>query len=188
MRTQRPASQPSGLPSHFASNAACACRRTRHLSLAIQAITVLAPSTPKPACSATLRPHRRDGVTVAARRDAPVGVGTRNVPQDSPSQPFANPTPAIPAPDLSPSLLHIRLPPFCHSASPSSMGRRGMMSATITYGQRLRSLEHHQEAVGARRTPTTRIPKERRSLDVHVGKKSRPRTGRRSYLEIETPP
>src|ERR1700687_2664054 len=39
------------------------------------------------ACSASLRPHQRDGVTVAARRDAPVGVGTRNVPQDSPSPP-----------------------------------------------------------------------------------------------------
>jgi hypothetical protein len=29
----------------------------------------------------------KDGVTVAARRDAPVGVGTRNVPQDSPTPP-----------------------------------------------------------------------------------------------------
>jgi hypothetical protein len=31
--------------------------------------------------------HQRDGVTVAARRDAPGGVGTRNVPQDSPTPP-----------------------------------------------------------------------------------------------------
>jgi DNA-directed RNA polymerase subunit RPC12/RpoP len=57
-------------------------RRTHYLSLAIQAITVLARSTPQAACSAALRPHRRNGVTVAARRDAPIGVGTRNVPQD----------------------------------------------------------------------------------------------------------
>jgi hypothetical protein len=38
-------------------------------------------------CSAALRPHQRDGVTVAVRRDAPGGVGTRNVPQDSPTPP-----------------------------------------------------------------------------------------------------
>jgi hypothetical protein len=89
---QRPASPPFGLPSHVASNAACACGAQTILSPAIQAITVLARSTPPKktkwaACSASLRPHRRDGVTVAARRDAPMGVGTRNVPQDSPAPP-----------------------------------------------------------------------------------------------------
>jgi hypothetical protein len=58
------------------------------LSLAIQAITVLAPSTPpRRGAPSALRPHRRDGVTVAARRDAPAGVGTRNVPKDSPTPP-----------------------------------------------------------------------------------------------------
>ena len=42
------------------------------------------------AASGVLRfasPPSKNGVTVAARRDAPGGVGTRNVPQDSPSPP-----------------------------------------------------------------------------------------------------
>ena len=90
---QRPASPPFGLPSHVASNAACACGAQTILSLTVQAITVLAPRSTPPkktkwaACSASLRPHQRDGVTLAPRRDVPDGVGTRNVPQDSPSPP-----------------------------------------------------------------------------------------------------
>src|ERR1700688_5056208 len=43
---QRPASPPFGLPSHVASNAACACGAQTILSLTVQAITVLARSTP----------------------------------------------------------------------------------------------------------------------------------------------
>jgi hypothetical protein len=58
----------------------CAYGAQTILSLTVQAITVLARSTPLRGVLRYASPLR---VTLAPRRDAPVGVGTRNVPQDS---------------------------------------------------------------------------------------------------------
>jgi hypothetical protein len=76
---QPPASPPCGLPSRVA--------RARLLDRRVARTAAHAVNPAEAGCFASLRPHQRDGVTLAPPRDAPVGVGTRNVPQDSPTPP-----------------------------------------------------------------------------------------------------
>jgi hypothetical protein len=54
----------------------CSLRQSRHAGM-LRSAPIKEPS----------KSHQRHRVTVAARRDAPEGVGTRNVPEDSPTPP-----------------------------------------------------------------------------------------------------